>query len=138
MTIGDKIKELRKEQNMTQENLAEKLNVSRQTISKWESNISIPDANNIVLICKVFHIDTNYLLDYQNDKVIKRKQFVTDMIVLALGIFALIIFDIMLLTNKIDETTSTITINIYGVFCIIFLILIILFIIIMIKRYVKK
>lgn len=138
MTIGDKIKELRKEQNMTQENLAEKLNVSRQTISKWESNISIPDANNIVLICKVFHIDTNYLLDYQNDKVIKRKQFVTDMIVLALGIFALIIFGIMLLTNKIDETTSTITINIYGVFCIIFLVLIILFIIIMIKRYVKK
>lgn len=138
MTIGDKIKELRKEQNMTQENLAEKLNVSRQTISKWESNISIPDANNIVLICKVFHIDTNYLLDYQNDKVIKRKQFVTDMIVLALGIFALIIFGIMLLTNKIDETTSTITINIYGVFCIIFLILIILFVIIMIKRYVKK
>lgn len=138
MTIGDKIKELRKEQNMTQKNLAEKLNVSRQTISKWESNISIPDANNIVLICKVFHIDTNNLLDYQKDKVIKRKQFVIDMIVLALGIFALIIFGIMLLTNKIDETTSTITINIYGVFCIIFLILIILFVIIMIKRYVKK
>lgn len=138
MTIGDKIKELRKEQNMTQENLAEKLNVSRQTISKWESNISIPDANNIVLICRVFHIDTNYLLDYQNDKVIKSKQFVTDMIVLALGILALIIFGIMLLTNKIDETTSTITINTYGIFCIIFLVLIILFIIIMIKRYVKK
>ena len=88
-------------------------------------------------ICKTIK---NFLRQspYQKDKVIKRKQFVIDMIVLALGIFALIIFGIMLLTNKIDETTSTITINIYGVFCIIFLILIILFVIIMIKRYVKK
>ena len=47
MTIAEKLKYLRKEHNMTQEDMAEKLNVSRQTISKWETNITIPDADNI-------------------------------------------------------------------------------------------
>ena len=65
MTIADKIKKLRKDNNMTQEDLAEKLNVSRQTISKWETNIVIPDADNIVSICKLFNITTDELLDYK-------------------------------------------------------------------------
>lgn len=72
MTIADKIKKLRKDNNMTQEDLAEKLNVSRQTISKWETNIVIPDANNIVSICKLFNITTDELLDYKIDQF-KRK-----------------------------------------------------------------
>ena len=61
MTIGDKIKELRKEQNMTQENLAEKLNVSRQTISKWESGLGYPETEKLLSISKELNISLDYL-----------------------------------------------------------------------------
>lgn len=138
MTIAEKLKYLRKEHNMTQEDMAEKLNVSRQTISKWETNITIPDADNIVAICKLFHITTDELLDYNVQTIKKKKQFVIDMLVLLFGIIGFIIFAILLLTNQIDDKSSVITINGYGIVAIIFLILIIAFIIIMIKRNEKK
>lgn len=138
MTIAEKIKQLRKDNNMTQENLAEKLNVSRQTISKWETNIAIPDANNIVAISKVFNITTDELLDYKVETIKKKKQFIIDMAVLLFGIIGFIVFAILLMTNQVDETSSTITINAYGVVAILFLVLIIAFIIIMIRRNEKK
>ncbi len=138
MTIADKIKKLRKDNNMTQEDLAEKLNVSRQTISKWETNIVIPDANNIVSICKLFNITTDELLDYKVESVQKKKQFIVDMSVLLFGIIGFIIFAILLMTNQIDKTSSVITINGYGIVALVFLVLVIAFIIIMIKRNGKK
>lgn len=138
MTIAEKIKQLRKDNNMTQEDLAEKINVSRQTISKWETNIAIPDADNIVAISKLFNITTDELLDYKVQTVQKKKQFIIDMAVLLFGIIGFIVFAILLMTNQIDETSSVITINGYGIAAILFLILIIAFIIIMIKRNAKK
>lgn len=138
MTIADKIKKLRKDNNMTQEDLAEKMNVSRQTISKWETNIVIPDANNIVSICKLFNITTDELLDYKVESIQKKKQFIIDMSVLLLGIIGFIFFAILLITNKIDETSSVITINVYGIIALIFLTLVIAFVMIMIKRNGKK
>jgi len=138
MTIAEKIKQLRKDNNMTQEDLAEKLNVSRQTISKWETNITIPDADNIVAISKLFNITTDELLNYKVEAVQKKKQFLLDMAVLLFGIIGFIVFAILLMTNQIDETSSVITINGYGIASILFLILIITFIIIMIKRNEKK
>ena len=138
MTIAEKIKQLRKDNNMTQEDLAEKINVSRQTISKWETNIAIPDADNIVAISKLFNITTDELLDYKVQTVQKKKQFIIDMAVLLFGIIGFIVFAILLMTNQIDETSSVITINGYGIAAILFLILIIAFIIIMIKRDAKK
>jgi transcriptional regulator with XRE-family HTH domain len=138
MTIAEKIKELRKDNSMTQEDLAEKLNVSRQTISKWETSVTIPDADNIVAISKLFNITTDELLDYRVETVQKKKQFIMDMAVLLFGIIGFIVFAILLMTNQIDETSSVITINGYGIAAILFLILIIAFIIVMIKRNAKK
>ena len=138
MTIAEKLKYLRREHNMTQEDMAEKLNVSRQTISKWETNITIPDADNIVAICKLFNITTDELLDYNVQTVKKKKQFIVDMLVLLFGIIGFILFAILLMTNQIDKNSSVITINGYGIAALIFLILIIAFIIIMIKRNGKK
>ena len=138
MTIAEKIKKLRKDNNMTQEDLAEKLNVSRQTISKWETDVVIPDADNIVSICKLFNITTDELLDYKVESVQKKRQFIIDMGVLLFGIIGFIVFAILLMTNQIDETSSVITINGYGIAAILFLILIIAFIIVMIKRNAKK
>ena len=60
------------------------------------------------------------------------------MAVLLFGIIGFIVFAILLMTNQIDETSSVITINGYGIAAILFLMLIIAFIIVMIKRNAKK
>lgn len=62
MKIGNKINQLRKISGMTQEQLAEKLNVSRQTISKWESGGTLPDIDSIVKVSKLFHVSLDDLL----------------------------------------------------------------------------
>lgn len=56
MNINEKISKLRKMSGLTQEQLAEKLKVSRQTISKWEKGISIPDWESMVKIRKLFSV----------------------------------------------------------------------------------
>lgn len=53
MKLSDKIIGLRKSNGMSQEDLAEKLDVSRQAISRWESGTAMPDANNIIWIYRV-------------------------------------------------------------------------------------
>ena len=69
MKLSDKIVGLRKSNGMSQEDLAEKLDVSRQAISRWESGAAMPDANNILQLSKLFGVTTDYLLndDYQSD-----------------------------------------------------------------------
>lgn len=62
LNIGDKILELRKIHGYSQEDIANKLNVSRQTISKWETNQSLPDSDKIVPLCELFNISTDELL----------------------------------------------------------------------------
>lgn len=54
MRLGQKIADLRKKNNLSQEGLAEKMNVSRQAVSKWESEQSIPDIEKIVNLSKLF------------------------------------------------------------------------------------
>ena len=61
MKLGDKILMLRKKEGMSQEQLAEKLNVSRQAISRWESGSALPAANNIRQLSKVFAVSADYL-----------------------------------------------------------------------------
>ncbi|WP_347283950.1 helix-turn-helix domain-containing protein [Lactobacillus taiwanensis] len=62
MRLGQKITELRKKNNLSQEALAEKMNVSRQAVSKWESDQSIPDIEKIVNLSELFGVTTDYLL----------------------------------------------------------------------------
>ncbi len=62
MILADKIIHHRKLLDLTQEELAEKLNVSRQSISKWEGALSIPDMNKIILLSEVFGVSIDYLL----------------------------------------------------------------------------
>lgn len=60
--IGKFIVSLRQENNYTQENLAEQLDISNRSISKWERGICLPDAHNMTKICKLFNISYNELL----------------------------------------------------------------------------
>ena len=62
MTLSDRLQALRKSQNLSQEQLAEKLDVSRQAISKWESGQANPDINNILKLSDIYEVSTDYIL----------------------------------------------------------------------------
>ena len=68
MILADKIMDLRKKNGWSQEELAEKLDVSRQSISKWESAQSIPDMGRILRLSEVFGVTTDYLLKDDIDR----------------------------------------------------------------------
>ncbi len=60
--LSENIKKLRKEKGMSQEELALKLNVVRQTVSKWEQNLSVPDSEMLIKISEVFEVPVSSLL----------------------------------------------------------------------------
>ncbi len=62
MTLGEKIQKLRKQRGLSQEALAEKVTVTRQTISKWELNQSVPDLDFIVQLSDIFNVSSDYLI----------------------------------------------------------------------------
>ena len=129
MEFGQKLQKLRKEHNMSQEDLAQKIGVTRQSISKWELKNSFPETDKIILISKLFGISTDYLLlddeymiDYRNKNTHKVKYVIENnsiskyknklskvtkfgMILLAFGIVLLLI--IMIETKgEAYQTTS--------------------------------
>ena len=65
MTIGEKIVNLRSNAGLSQEDLAEKINVSRQSVSKWEMNQALPQIDKVLMICELFGISTDELLHDQ-------------------------------------------------------------------------
>ncbi|WP_286264053.1 helix-turn-helix domain-containing protein [Thalassotalea atypica] len=67
MILADKIVRLRKQFGWSQEDLAEKVNVSRQSVSKWESANSIPDLNKIIMLAEIFDVSTDFLLKDENE-----------------------------------------------------------------------
>ncbi len=62
MILGEKVTELRKKNNWSQEELAGQLGISRQSVSKWESGASIPDMDKIIALSNLFSVSTDYLL----------------------------------------------------------------------------
>ncbi len=69
MKLSEKIVNLRKARNMSQEELAEQLGVSRQAVSRWEVGSALPDASNILQLSKLFGVSADYLLndDYKGE-----------------------------------------------------------------------
>ena len=76
MTLADKLKEARKNAGLTQNELAEKICVSRQAITKWESGKGIPDVENLKNISKVLDVSIDFLLDEEGvaDKTVIKEQ----------------------------------------------------------------
>lgn len=62
MNIADRIQYLRKSKGLSQEELAEKVGVSRQAVSKWESEQSTPDIEKIIVMSEFFEVTTDYIL----------------------------------------------------------------------------
>lgn len=85
MDLGKKLFELRKSKNLSQEDVADKLNVTRQTVSKWETNQSTPDFDKIVPLCDLYGISTDELLkdevkkEQEEDKVEIKKNIYENM-----------------------------------------------------------
>lgn len=61
MSVGERISELRKEQNISQVQLADMLSVSRQAVSKWENDQSVPDSSKMIRLAEVLDTDIEYL-----------------------------------------------------------------------------
>ncbi len=74
MTTGDKIAQMRKENNLTQEQLADLLGVSRQSVSKYESNLAYPETEKIIKLSEIFHCSMDYLLRDEIEKKDEVKQ----------------------------------------------------------------
>lgn len=62
MTFGEKLQTLRKAQGWSQEELAARIGVSRQALSRWESGASVPDTENVVALSRLLGVSTDYLL----------------------------------------------------------------------------
>ena len=82
MNFGETLFKLRKEKKLSQEDVADKLNVTRQTVSKWETNQSTPDFDKIVPLCELYEITADQLLTGKreendvligDDETVKRK-----------------------------------------------------------------
>ena len=67
MILAEKITMLRKKSGWSQEELAMKLGISRQSVSKWESTASIPDLDKIIKLSEIFGVSTDYLLKDEID-----------------------------------------------------------------------
>ena len=69
MTLGERIKNYRKKLGLSQEELAEKINVSRQAITKWENDSGIPDIDNLISLSKIMRISLDELVmgEKEND-----------------------------------------------------------------------
>lgn len=110
MILGEKLQKLRKENQMSQENLAEKIKVSRQTISRWEQDQALPDLSNIIAISKIFSVSIDDLLQTDLENLKENK----DTINLAKDLYAYkmkTIFGIILITIGL---VMAIGLSIYG------------------------
>ncbi len=73
MNLSENLKKIRKEHNLSQEQLAEKIGVSRQAVSKWESNLAYPEMDKVIELCKMFNLNIDDLLNQDVNKLNKNK-----------------------------------------------------------------
>lgn len=74
MNLSDNLKRIRKDNNLSQEQLADKLNVSRQSVSKWESGAAYPEMDKVLQICKMFNLNIDELLNQDIKQVNENKK----------------------------------------------------------------
>ena len=82
-TIGEKIRVLRKNNGLSQEDLALELGLSRQTVHKWEKDAMQPSADNLKSLCDFFKVSPNYFLSNDEHKTIEEVAVTTDNMVVA-------------------------------------------------------
>ncbi len=126
--FGAKLKKLRKINGFSQEFLAEKLNVSRQTVSKWEYDKSEPDLDTFKTICALFHVSYDYFLDDESKDKSDSKESILENIreaqkqkrktVIFIGGSILAVLGVLslLLITVIDQSMKTLEYTMYRYF----------------------
>ena len=107
MDLGSKILELRKKQNLSQEKLGEKVGVTRQTISNWELNITLPDTKQLIALSQTLLVSIDELVgnntqDLLTQKVEKVEEKITTNNNLTKLIIALIVLVVLLLITFVS------------------------------------
>ena len=127
--LSEKLYKLRKNSGLSQEQLAEKLNVSRQAISKWESGTAVPESEKLVTISNYFGVSVDYLLKDEEEKVIgtdcnveEKPKMIAGIIICIAGIISMIIWGLLSIfspeaSDQMSES-SMITIDGNGIFLI--------------------
>lgn len=116
--IGETIASLRKNKGMTQNELAEKMNVTDKAVSKWERNLSCPDVNTISKLADILGVSVEELLnsknkEYFNSKIKDLVNLIFKAVALAMGI-AVVVLNIL---DKINVNSSMIMLGI-GISCV--------------------
>jgi len=103
--VGNLIKKLRKDNNLTQKELADKLNVTFQAVSKWENGKSVPDIAQLRQISKLFSVDISDILDGEVKEKKKRILFIIPIAILLVLIIGIVI------NNRVNFSFKKITTN---------------------------
>lgn len=86
MPFGEKLYQLRRKEGLSQEKLAEMIDVSRQAISKWEQGTVIPDTSNLVKLCNFFDVPLEYLTDENcEDSRDPKRKHISDFTLIVVG-----------------------------------------------------
>ena len=128
--LSEKLYKLRKNSGLSQEQLAEQLNVSRQAISKWEQGTAVPESEKLISISNYFDVTVDYLLkddteDTMNttDEVVEEKpQMMAGIVICIAGIVSMVIWGLLSIfrpetSNQLSDS-SMITIDGNGIFLI--------------------
>lgn len=112
MNFGERIRKVRTDEKLTQEQMSEKLNISRQAVSNWENNRNLPDIEMLITIAKVFNISLDQLIlggndmDNMTEKLIKdgneKRRAKINMISIILGLIQLVIGSTFLFIKSIS------------------------------------
>lgn len=120
MNLGDKLLELRKKKGLSQEEVAFELNVTRQTISKWETNQTTPDFDKIAPLCKLYEISTDELLTGKKTEVVNNdiENKKSNALILSISIFLYFLAVILLIfTETVLKFNDGISVSIFLIIC---------------------
>lgn len=114
MDLANKLLELRKKKGLSQEEVADQLGVSRQTVSKWETGVSTPDFDKIGPLCELYEISTNELLNInyevpnyeKEDQTVRRKRAL--LLVIAVFMYITCVLPVILTDAGLDEIVGVV------------------------------
>lgn len=105
-TLGEMISSLRKEKNMTQNDLAKMMNVTDKAVSKWERNLSCPDVNSIPKLAEVLSISVEELLNAQTKQDNSKVEDIINIALIGIGLAMGICIVVTSILKQIDITNA--------------------------------
>ncbi len=115
-TLGEMISSLRKEKNMTQNDLAEKMNVTDKAVSKWERNLSCPDVNSIPKLAEILGTTVNELLNAQAKQENSKVDDIINIALIGIGLAMGICIVVTSILKQIDLNNAITMLGI-GISC---------------------